>query len=106
MWTKQDILQEIAAQSRTIAKLQNEYELTSSCEESLKLLLLKLADLKRKVQTLQNGEPRYSGDYTLEEIGKRLGNISRERIRQIESSAIKKIRNPNYGKHLLEYVRM
>jgi RNA polymerase primary sigma factor len=106
MWTKIDILQEIAAQNTTIAKIQKEYELTSSHEESLKLLLLKLAAFERKIQLLQNGEPRYGGDYTLEEIGKRLGNISRERIRQIENSAIKKMRNPNYGKRLLEYIRM
>ena len=40
---------------------------------------------------------------TLEEIGK-AENITRERVRQIESSAIKKLRYPKFGKELKKYV--
>jgi len=40
---------------------------------------------------------------TLEEIGKAL-NVTRERVRQIGSSAIKKLRHPNIGKLLKNYI--
>jgi len=40
---------------------------------------------------------------TLEEIGQEL-NVTRERVRQIESSAIKKLRHPNIGKLLKNYI--
>lgn len=40
--------------------------------------------------------------YTLEEVGKEF-DVTRERIRQIESKALKKLRNPNKVKTLLEY---
>ncbi|PDW17139.1 RNA polymerase sigma factor RpoD [Helicobacter pylori] len=44
-------------------------------------------------------------DRTLEEIGKEL-NVTRERVRQIESSAIKKLRSPQYGRILRNYLRI
>ena len=39
----------------------------------------------------------------LEEIGKEL-SVTRERVRQIESSAIKKLKHPKVGKNLKNYV--
>ena len=42
-------------------------------------------------------------DRTLEEIGKEL-NVTRERVRQIESSAIKKLKHPKVGKKLKNYI--
>jgi len=45
-----------------------------------------------------------SGDYTLEEIAKILG-ITRERVRQIEAQALKKLKSPKIGKELKEYVK-
>ena len=44
-----------------------------------------------------------SGDYTLEEIAKILG-ITRERVRQIETQALKKLKSPNIGRKLKDYV--
>ncbi|WP_151900469.1 sigma factor-like helix-turn-helix DNA-binding protein [Sulfurimonas hydrogeniphila] len=44
-----------------------------------------------------------NGDYTLEEIAKILG-ITRERVRQIEAQALKKLKSPKIGKKLREYV--
>ena len=40
---------------------------------------------------------------TLEEIGKSL-NISRERVRQLEASALKKLRNPRRAAMLKEFI--
>lgn len=42
-------------------------------------------------------------DRTLEEIGKEL-NVTRERVRQIESSAIKKLKHPKVGRALKNYI--
>ena len=45
----------------------------------------------------------YNCDFTLEEIG-RVMHITRERVRQIEASALKKLRHPKVGRPLLVYV--
>ena len=42
-------------------------------------------------------------DYTLEEVGKQF-NITRERIRQIQDKAMKKIRSSEYGELLMNYM--
>lgn len=44
-----------------------------------------------------------SNDYTLEEIAKILG-ITRERVRQIEAQALKKLKTPKIGRKLKEYL--
>ena len=45
-----------------------------------------------------------NGDYTLEEIATMLG-ITRERVRQIETQALKKLKSPKIGRKLKDYVR-
>lgn len=47
---------------------------------------------------MQDGEPR-----TLEEVGK-LFNVTRERIRQIEAKALKKLRHPKYLERLSGFI--
>ncbi len=47
----------------------------------------------------------YACDFTLEEIGSIL-NITRERVRQIEASAIKKLKHPKVGRPLLIYLAL
>ena len=46
------------------------------------------------------------GEYTLEEIGAVLGGVSRERIRQIESSALKKLKHPKIIRNFYNYIRL
>jgi len=46
-----------------------------------------------------------SADLTLAEIGLILG-VTRERVRQIEASAIKKLKHPKIGRILREYMMM
>jgi RNA polymerase primary sigma factor len=45
----------------------------------------------------------YVSEYTLDEIAKRLG-VSRERVRQIERTALKKLKSPKVSKKLREYI--
>ncbi|MNL81040.1 RNA polymerase sigma factor RpoD [compost metagenome] len=45
-----------------------------------------------------------STDYTLEEVGKQF-DVTRERIRQIESKAMKKLRHPSRAEQLITYLR-
>ena len=42
-------------------------------------------------------------DHTLEEVGQQF-NVTRERIRQIEAKALKKLRNPNRSKKLVDFM--
>ena len=43
-------------------------------------------------------------DHTLEEVGRTLG-LTRERVRQIESAAIRKLRSPEFCDRLQDYLR-
>ncbi|MFN2275059.1 MAG: sigma-70 family RNA polymerase sigma factor, partial [Anaerolineales bacterium] len=47
---------------------------------------------------LQDGK-----DYTLEEVGKHF-KVTRERIRQIEAKALRKLRHPTRSRHLRDYL--
>jgi RNA polymerase primary sigma factor len=47
---------------------------------------------------LEDGHP-----YTLEEVGRRFG-VTRERIRQIEAKALRKLRHPSRSKKLRDFL--
>jgi len=49
-----------------------------------------------------NEKRQYHSEYTLEEIAKELG-MTRERVRQIERAALKKMKSPQVSKKLREY---
>lgn len=44
-----------------------------------------------------------NGEFTLDEIAKILG-ITKERVRQIEAQALKKLKHPKMGKQLKDYI--
>jgi len=46
-----------------------------------------------------------NGEYTLEEIAKIMG-ITKERVRQIEAQALKKLKHPKLGKELKDYINI
>ena len=66
-------------------------------------VLEQLNEREKAVIKLRFGIMEDESDRTLEEIGKEL-NVTRERVRQIESSAIKKLKHPKVGRKLKNYI--
>ena len=71
-------------------------------KEQMEEVLSTLSDREKRVLTLrfglEDGRPR-----TLEEVGKEFG-VTRERIRQIEAKALRKLRHPSRSKKLKDYL--
>ncbi|HRA47175.1 MAG TPA: RNA polymerase sigma factor RpoD, partial [Thermomicrobiales bacterium] len=71
-------------------------------KEQIAEALSKLAERERKIIELRFG--LCDGKYrTLEEVGREFG-ITRERIRQIEAKALRKLRHPSYSRRLRGYL--
>ena len=66
-------------------------------------VLNQLNEREKAVIRMRFGLLDDESDRTLEEIGKEL-NVTRERVRQIESSAIKKLKHPKVGRKLKNYI--
>ncbi|HQL02671.1 MAG TPA: sigma-70 family RNA polymerase sigma factor, partial [Synergistales bacterium] len=70
--------------------------------EQLEGMLEELTEREKEVLRLrfglEDGHP-----YTLEEVGKRFG-VTRERIRQIEAKALRKLRHPSRSKKLRDFL--
>ncbi len=66
-------------------------------------VLDQLNEREKAVIRMRFGLLEDASDRTLEEIGKEL-RVTRERVRQIESSAIKKLKHPRVGRKLKNYI--
>ena len=75
---------------------------TTMLKETLLSVLNTLTPREEKVLRLRygvdDGRPR-----TLEEVGREF-NVTRERIRQIEAKALRKLRHPSRSKHLKDFL--
>ena len=71
--------------------------------ESVKLALAVLSERERQVLELRFGLVD-GKDHTLEEVGQ-FFSVTRERIRQIESKALRKLRHPTRSRHLRDFLR-
>ena len=108
-WIRQAITRAIADQARTIripvhmvetinkvkkvsSQLLHENGHEPSAEEIAERLVMRLRF------GLEDGRPR-----TLEEVGKEF-NVTRERIRQIEAKALRKLRHPSRSKKLRDFL--
>lgn len=69
----------------------------------IEAVLEQLNEREKAVVKMRFGIMDDESDRTLEEIGKEL-NVTRERVRQIESSAIKKLKHPKVGRALKSYI--
>lgn len=70
--------------------------------EQIRQVLAFLTDREREVLEMRFGL-NDGKDHTLEEVGKRFG-VTRERIRQIEAKALRKLRHPSRSKSLRDYL--
>lgn len=76
----------------------------SLLKEDVNQVLAHLSDREALVVRLRYGLDNNSGQgRTLEEVGKELG-VTRERVRQIEAKALRKLRHPKFGKKLRAYL--
>ncbi|MCH5336147.1 MAG: RNA polymerase sigma factor RpoD [Campylobacter sp.] len=80
-----------------------EHILKDDLKEQIDEVLDQLNDREKAVIRMRFGLMDDESDRTLEEIGKEL-NVTRERVRQIESSAIKKLKHPKVGRKLKNYI--
>jgi RNA polymerase primary sigma factor len=80
-----------------------EYILKEDLQGQIGDILDQLNDREEAVIRMRFGLMDDESDRTLEEIGKEL-NVTRERVRQIESSAIKKLKHPKVGRKLKNYI--
>lgn len=89
---------------KEINSLLQSHDLSKNEKKELEDLLLNtkpiIFDLNKRIK---EEDSKNWGDYTLQEIADRFG-ISRERARQIESSAINKLRHPKIGLTLKNYI--
>ena len=80
-----------------------DYILKEDLKVQIDDVLEQLNDREKAVIRMRFGLLDDESDRTLEEIGKEL-NVTRERVRQIESSAIKKLKHPKVGRKLKNYI--
>ncbi|GAB4519549.1 MAG: hypothetical protein OHK0046_28600 [Anaerolineae bacterium] len=73
-------------------------------KEQIRSALGVLSDREREVLELRFGL-QDGQDHTLEEVGKHFG-VTRERIRQIEAKALRKLRHPTRSRQLRDYLEM
>ena len=79
-----------------------EYTTNEILKEEIKSVLMTLQEREQEVLELRFG--LIDGTcHTLEEVGKRF-NVTRERIRQIEAKALRKLRHPSRAKKLKDFL--
>lgn len=91
-----DFIEDVDAPAPAESVAQN--MLTEEIGEILDQLTPREARILRLRYGLQDGESR-----TLKEVGEMFG-LSRERIRQLEKEALRKLRHPNFAGHLRQYL--
>ena len=79
-----------------------EYATNEILKEEIKSVLLTLQEREQEVLELRFGLIDGTS-HTLEEVGKRF-NVTRERIRQIEAKALRKLRHPSRAKKLKDFL--
>ncbi|WP_446008312.1 sigma-70 family RNA polymerase sigma factor [Candidatus Electrothrix sp.] len=79
-----------------------EFSITESLKRCLSKVMGELTEREEQVLRMRYGI-EVDCDHTLEEVGQRF-DVTRERIRQIEAQAIKKLRHPTRSKYLESFM--
>jgi len=79
-----------------------EYTTTSGLQKATESILSSLTTREAKVLRMRFGIGMNT-DHTLEEVGKQF-DVTRERIRQIEAKALRKLRHPTRSEHLRSFL--
>ena len=79
-----------------------EYATNEKLKEEIKNVLMTLQEREQEVLELRFGLVDGTS-HTLEEVGKKF-NVTRERIRQIEAKALRKLRHPSRAKKLKDFL--
>ena len=82
--------------------LPDESAINESLKDTTRELLESLTPREEKVLCMRFGIDMNT-DHTLEEVGKQF-NVTRERIRQIEAKALRKLRNPQRAEKLKSFL--
>ena len=80
----------------------SENVVTHSLEETTRKVLATLTPREERVLRMRFGIGENS-DHTLEEVGQNF-EVTRERIRQIEAKALRKLRHPSRSKRLSSFI--
>ncbi len=86
----------------TTMELPIEAATTQGLRESTRNVLASLTPREAKVLAMRFGIDMNT-DHTLEEVGKQF-DVTRERIRQIEAKALRKLRHPSRSEHLRSFL--
>lgn len=86
--------------------VKSEFDIVSDNELSKRLneLLLELTDREREVIIMRFGLEN-SSIHTLKQVGQKMG-VTRERIRQIERKALRRLRNPVNAKQIKDWIEV
>lgn len=104
--TLDDMRRDAGSLLQSVIILLGDYELSDEEKTYLKETKRKLTNITNELRMMQsNRTSSYGGNesFTLEEIATKFG-ITRERVRQVESSAIKKLKHPKLGRKLRQYL--
>jgi RNA polymerase sigma factor (sigma-70 family) len=95
----------------TDQKLLEDHVLQDECNEAVGKTLNSLSPREQKVINMRYGLGEYSREHTLEEVAAEISHhyslgvgMSKERIRQIEVKALRKMRHPDRAEKLREFV--
>ena len=89
-------------EDKSVVVARSEAVISSNLEEQTRKVLKTLTPREEKVLRMRFGIGEKS-DHTLEEVGQDF-EVTRERIRQIEAKALRKLRHPSRSKQLKSFI--
>lgn len=104
--TLDDMRKDAGSLLQSITGLLTDYTMSEEDKKYLSTAKRRIANVTLELRMMASGKASSGGgdeSFTLEEIATKFG-ITRERVRQIESMALKHLRHPRYGRKLRHYL--